>query len=64
MNLEQFQSLIESRNSTRDFTPEEIPSEVLDEVLQEGMNAPSWSNTRPFLVGVASGEKEIESAKH
>jgi nitroreductase len=63
MNLEQFQSLIESRNSTRDFTPEEIPSEVLDEVLQEGMNAPSWSNTRPFLVGVASGEKRNRISK-
>jgi nitroreductase len=57
MNTEQFQSLIGSRNSTRDFTSQEIPAGVLEEILQDGMNAPSWSNVRPFLVGVATGEK-------
>jgi nitroreductase len=28
----------------------------LDEILNEGVTAPSWSNTRPFMVAVASGE--------
>jgi nitroreductase len=55
MNPEQFQKLVESRNSTRDFTSKEVPSDLLDEILQEGMNAPSWSNTRPYLVAVAEG---------
>lgn len=55
MNAEQFQELIESRNSTRDFNSKEVPSDLLDEILQEGMNAPSWSNTRPYLVAVAEG---------
>lgn len=55
MNPEQFQKLIESRNSARDFTSKEVPSDLLDEILQEGMNAPSWSNTRPYLVAVAEG---------
>lgn len=55
MNADQFQKLIESRNSTRDFTSKEVPSDLLDEILQEGMNAPSWSNTRPYLVAVAEG---------
>lgn len=55
MNADQFQKLIESRNSTRDFTSKEVSSDLLDEILQEGMNAPSWSNTRPYLVAVAEG---------
>lgn len=29
----------------------------MDEILQDGMNAPSWSNTRPYLVAVATGEQ-------
>lgn len=57
MNTEQFQQLIESRNSTRDFTSQDVAEEELNEILQDGMNAPSWSNVRPFLVGVAIGEK-------
>lgn len=57
MNADQFQKLIESRNSTRDFTSKEVSSDLLDEILQEGMNAPSWSNTRPYLVAVAEGEQ-------
>ena len=57
MNTEQFQALIGSRSSTRDFTSQEIPADVLEEILQDGVNAPSWSNVRPFLVGVATGEK-------
>ena len=57
MDISQFQKLIESRNSTRDFLEKPIAPELLDEILQEGVNAPSWSNTRPFLVGVATGEQ-------
>lgn len=57
MNTEQLQQLIESRNSTRDFISKEIPADLLDEILQDGMNAPSWSNTRPYLVAVATGEQ-------
>ena len=59
MNADQFQKLIESRNSTRDFTSKEVSSDLLDEILQEGMNAPSWSNTRPYLVAVAEGEQRV-----
>jgi nitroreductase len=57
MDISQFQKLIESRNSTRDFLEKPIAPELLDEILQEGVNAPSWSNTRPFLVAVATGEQ-------
>ena len=57
MDISQFQKLIESRNSTRDFIDKPIAPELLDEILQEGVNAPSWSNTRPFLVAVAIDEQ-------
>jgi nitroreductase len=57
MDISQFQNLIESRNSTRDFLEKPVEPELLDEILQEGVNAPSWSNTRPFLVAVATGEQ-------
>ncbi len=56
-SVQDFQSLIASRNSTRDFLSDEIPDEVLQEILQDGVNAPSWSNTRPFLVAVAKGDQ-------
>jgi len=45
-----------SRRSTRDFLPKPIPQQVLDQVLTDAMTAPSWSNTRPFKIAVASGD--------
>ena len=46
-----------SRRSTRDFIREkEIPQELLDTILGDAMTAPSWSNTRPFKIAVATGD--------
>ena len=52
-----WQELAYSRRSTRDFLPNEIDQQLLNEILQEGVTAPSWSNTRPFKVAVAKGEQ-------
>ena len=53
-----------SRRSTRDFQSKPIPRELLDEVLNDALTAPSWSNTRPFLIAIAEGEtKERISAE-
>jgi nitroreductase len=57
LNPEQFHELAAARRSTRDFTSEPIDGSVLDEILNEGVTAPSWSNTRPFMVAVATGEQ-------
>ena len=46
-----------SRRTTRDFAATPIPEEMIDAILRDAMTAPSWSNTRPYLVGTASGEK-------
>ncbi|MEN9962864.1 MAG: hypothetical protein RIS66_1277 [Actinomycetota bacterium] len=54
---EQFAEFAATRRSTRDFLPTPIPQDVLDEILRDAMTAASWSNTKPILVAVASGEK-------
>lgn len=46
-----------SRRTTRDFLSTPVPEELLDQLLTDAMTAPSWSNTRPYLVGIAQGEK-------
>lgn len=54
---EDWEQFAASRRTTRDFLPTPVPEDVIDAILQDAMTAPSWSNTRPYLVGVASGEK-------
>lgn len=44
-----------SRRSTRDFLPTPVPADVLNQILTDSLTAPSWSNTRPFKVAVATG---------
>lgn len=59
----EFSLLARSRRSTRDFLPTEITADTLREILSEGLAAPSWSNTRPFLVAVASGDKRDQISR-
>jgi nitroreductase len=33
-----------------------VPAELIDKLLQDAMTAPSWSNTRPYLVAIARGD--------
>ncbi len=47
---------LSSRRSTRDFLPTPVPQEILDQILTDALTAPSWSNTRPFKVAIATGE--------
>jgi nitroreductase len=54
-NSEEFSQFLATRRSTRDFLPKEIAPEVIEEILTDGLTAPSWSNTRPFKVAVATG---------
>ncbi len=49
-------SFLASRRTTRDFLPTPIPQEILDQILTDALTAPSWSNTRPFKIAVASSE--------
>ncbi len=56
LNPEEISTFLHSRRSTRDFLPNPIPQEVLDAILEDALTAPSWSNTRPFMIAVADGE--------
>ena len=62
--LTHFQALTYSRRSIREFTDTPVAPEVIDEIIQDALTAPSWSNTRPYRVAVATGEvKDRISAK-
>jgi nitroreductase len=52
---EPFSTLVNSRRSTRDFLPDPIPQPVLDAVLADANASPSWSNTQPYRIAIASG---------
>lgn len=57
MNPEQFSALLTARHSVRDFLPDPVSDETLDAILEGARHAPSWSNTRPYCVAVATGER-------
>ncbi len=47
--------LLRSRRSVRDFLPTAIAPDLLTAVLADAQAAPSWSNTQPYRLAVASG---------
>lgn len=50
-------ALIQSRHSIRDFRPDPVPDSVLDSILDDARHAPSWSNTRPYCLALATGAR-------
>lgn len=54
---EEWTNFTASRRSTRDFLPTAVDPKIIDEILTDAMTAPSWSNLRSFMVGVATGER-------
>lgn len=54
---EQWVEFVASRRTTRDFLATPVSDEIIDELITDGLTAASWSNTRPFLVAVAKGDK-------
>jgi nitroreductase len=50
-----FSALVHTRRSVRDFLPTPIPQAVLDAVLADANASPSWSNTQPYRIAIASG---------
>jgi nitroreductase len=55
-NPEDFSKFLASRRSTRDFLSTPVPPEIIEQILKDSLTAPSWSNTRPFKVAVATGD--------
>lgn len=58
-----WKEFVASRRTTRDFLNKEVSDSLIDELLTDAMTAPSWSNTRPYLVGIAKGEKRDRISK-
>ncbi len=57
MHSEEFSDLLKARRTTRDFLPDPIPQATLDQILEDGRECASWSNTRPYIVALATGEQ-------
>lgn len=55
-DADRFAEIVRGRRSVRDFRPDPIPPDLLDAVLADANWAPSWSNTQPYRIAVASGE--------
>jgi nitroreductase len=53
---EDFSRFLASRRSTRDFLPTPVSPQLIERILADSLTAPSWSNTRPFMVAIASGD--------
>jgi len=51
----EFESVIRSRRSIRQFKPDVVPQEVIREVLDEARWSPSWANTQAWSVYVVTG---------
>lgn len=51
-----FSQLVHTRRSVRDFDPTPLPHALLDAVLADANQSPSWSNTQPYRIAVASGQ--------
>ena len=58
-----WREFVASRRTTRDFLPDSVSTELIDELLRDGLTAPSWSNTRPYLIGIAQGETRERISK-
>lgn len=57
MSAEGFAQLLRERHTVRSFRPNQIPPEVLESILNDARYCPSWSNTRPYCVAIASGSQ-------
>ncbi|EPZ52925.1 MULTISPECIES: nitroreductase [Alicyclobacillus] len=49
-------NLFDKRKTVRRYTDEPVPKEVILDVLRDAQKAPSWANSQPWEVYVATGE--------
>ncbi|MFM6980413.1 MAG: nitroreductase [Micrococcales bacterium] len=52
-----FSAFLASRRTTRDFASTPVDAKLIESLINDGLTAPSWSNTRPFMIAVATGEQ-------
>lgn len=63
MQASAFSDLVASRRSVRDFSATPIPQTVMDAILADANASPSWSNTQPYRIAVATGPTREQLAQ-
>ncbi len=51
-----FDEVVAARHSVRDFDGQPVPDQVIREIVEEAGQSPSWGDTQPWRVYVATGE--------
>ena len=63
MSSKSFKELMQLRNSARAFLSKPIPEETLKEIISTALLTPSWANSQPWHIYVASG-KTLEEIRN
>lgn len=58
----EFEKVVQSRHSVRDFSDQEVPKQTIKRIVQLAQQAPSWVNSQPWKVYVAT-DKSLQSIK-
>ena len=58
-----FKELMKERHSCRKFQSKKIPEEVLKDIISTSLYAPSWCNSQPWAIYVATGNTLEEIRK-
>ena len=58
-----FRELMKERHSCRKFQSKKIPEEVLKDIISISLMSPSWCNSQPWTIYVATGNTLEEIRK-
>ena len=58
-----FNELMKERHSTRKFQKKQIPEDILKQIISTSLLSPSWCNSQPWNIYVASGNTIEEIRK-
>ena len=62
MSSKTFKDLMKQRHSARAFLPKPIPEDILKDIISTSLLTPSWGNSQPWRIYVASG-KTLEAIR-
>jgi nitroreductase len=51
----EFLDTLSSRRSIRAFTARPVAPELLEQIIRDATHAPSWGNTQPYMLAIATG---------
>lgn len=63
MDTTNFSELLRARHTVRGFSAQQIPDNIMSLILEDARHIPSWSNTRPYALAVATGEQLARLSK-